>query len=155
MFISNIEHFLSDIWGPRYLHLKKVYLFVGISQVYLRHILDNDISQENFLDISPVCFKFFLSRPQAYIMHIALIPQEHIRLILAISQTYLNNIACISLTYNRHNSEKYWAFLRNISGIHVIPISETSPACIGYTSGMCQTYLQDISGSLRYIQDIF
>ena len=24
----DIEYFLSDIWGTRYLHLKKVYLFV-------------------------------------------------------------------------------------------------------------------------------
>ena len=29
MFIFNIEHFLSDIRGPRYLHLKKVYFSVG------------------------------------------------------------------------------------------------------------------------------
>ena len=29
MFIVNIEYFLSDIRGPRYLHLKKVYFFVG------------------------------------------------------------------------------------------------------------------------------
>ena len=29
MFLFNIEHFLSDIRAPRYLHLKKVYFFVG------------------------------------------------------------------------------------------------------------------------------
>ena len=29
MFIFDIEHFLSDIRGPRYFHLKKVYFFVG------------------------------------------------------------------------------------------------------------------------------
>ena len=29
MFLLNIEHLLSDIRGSRYLHLKKVYLFVG------------------------------------------------------------------------------------------------------------------------------
>ena len=28
-FIFNIEHFLSNIRGPRYLHLRKVYFFVG------------------------------------------------------------------------------------------------------------------------------
>ena len=35
MFFLNIEHFLSDIRGSRYLHLKKVYFFVGhpVSQV--------------------------------------------------------------------------------------------------------------------------
>ena len=35
MFIFNIEHILSDIRGPRYLHLKKVYFFVG-HPVYVR-----------------------------------------------------------------------------------------------------------------------
>ena len=29
MFLFDIEHFLSDIRGPRYLHLKKVYFYVG------------------------------------------------------------------------------------------------------------------------------
>ena len=29
MFLLNIEHFLSDILGSRYLRLKKVYFFVG------------------------------------------------------------------------------------------------------------------------------
>ena len=29
MLISNIEHFLSDIRGPRYLYLKKLYFSVG------------------------------------------------------------------------------------------------------------------------------
>ena len=29
MFLFDIEHFLSAISGPRYLHLKKVYFFVG------------------------------------------------------------------------------------------------------------------------------
>ena len=29
MFLFDIEHFLSDIRGPRYLHLKMVYFFVG------------------------------------------------------------------------------------------------------------------------------
>ena len=29
MLLLNIEHFLSDIRGSRYVHLKKVYLFVG------------------------------------------------------------------------------------------------------------------------------
>ena len=30
LFIFNVEHFLSDIRGPRYFHLKKVYFFVGM-----------------------------------------------------------------------------------------------------------------------------
>ena len=29
MFLFDIEHFFSDIRGPGYLHLKKVYFFVG------------------------------------------------------------------------------------------------------------------------------
>jgi len=29
MFLFDMEYFLSDIRGPRYLHLKKVYFFVG------------------------------------------------------------------------------------------------------------------------------
>ena len=29
MFLFDIEHFLSDVRGLRYLHLKKVYFFVG------------------------------------------------------------------------------------------------------------------------------
>ena len=35
MFLFNIEPLLSDIRGPRYLHLKKVYFFVG-HPVYVR-----------------------------------------------------------------------------------------------------------------------
>ena len=29
MFLFDIDHFLCDVMGPRYLHLKKVYFFVG------------------------------------------------------------------------------------------------------------------------------
>ena len=57
MFIFNIEHFLSDIRGPRYLHLKKVavafygfpkcqvYLlsYVVNDNIYIRNYVNNDI----------------------------------------------------------------------------------------------------------------
>ena len=33
MFLFDIEHFLSDIMGPRYSHLKKVYFFAGLPVV--------------------------------------------------------------------------------------------------------------------------
>ena len=35
MFLLNIEHFLRDIRGSRYLHLKKVYCFVGHPVPYI------------------------------------------------------------------------------------------------------------------------
>ena len=51
MFLFNIEHFWSDIRGPKYLHLKKVYFFVGHPVVYLRPLIS--LSKSSVLEMNP------------------------------------------------------------------------------------------------------
>ena len=43
MYLMNIEIFLSDIRGSRYLHIEKVYFFVGHSVILVKSKINYDI----------------------------------------------------------------------------------------------------------------